>query len=390
MKGRPRILFLSHSASRNGASLLLLQFLQWLRGKVDWDITVLVDGRGPLVADFRAVGRTRVLRDIDSLLGVLPRGWRAALHPRLKAWYTKALLAGRRFDLIYANTVAAWPHVRALKGQAPALLWHVHELGYALSIEIPAQRARELFREATAFVAVSQPVRDTLARDYDVPPQKVNLVHGFVPLPDLTSEQRATRRRRVHEALGWPHGTFVVGGCGSMGWRKGTDLFLQIAKRVVAAGGYDRVRFLWVGGSSGGKDALEFDHDRRALGLDGRCARVAAATDVLDYYCAMDVFALTSREDPFPLVMLEAGANGVPVVCFAGSGGGPEFVESDAGLVAPCHDVAAFANHLCKLHDEPDLRDALGARALDKVRANYRTEVQAPKLSTTIERYLNE
>lgn len=148
------------------------------------------------------------------------------------------------------------------------------------------------------------------------------------------------------------------------------------------------MRFLWVGGNIRGRDALEFEHDRRALGLDGVCARVPAATDVLDYYCAMDVFALTSREDPFPLVMLEAGANGLPVVCFADSGGGPEFVESDAGLIAPCQDVMAFANHLLKLHDEPHLREELGAGALSKVRANYSTEAQAPRLSKTIERYL--
>ncbi|MGH9160194.1 MAG: glycosyltransferase family 4 protein [Vicinamibacteraceae bacterium] len=388
MKGRPSILFLCHSASRNGASLLLLQFLQWLKGRVDWDITILVDGRGPLLEDFRSVGRTHVLRNTDSVFGVLPAGWKTALEPRFKAWYARTLLGGRRFDLIHANTVAVWPQARALKDRAGGLLWHVHELGYALSVEIPRERARQLFRDATAFVAVSHAVRDTLAGEYDVRPELVNLVHGFVPVPDLTPDQRAGRHRRVHEAFGWPDEAFVVGGCGSMGWRKGTDLFLQIAKRVVAAGADDRVRFLWVGGSARGKDALEFEHDRRALGLEGRCARVPAATDVLDYYCAMDVFALTSREDPFPLVMLEAGANRLPVVCFADSGGGPEFVESDAGLVVPCQDVAAFANCLLKLRDDPSLREALGAAALSKVRANYSVEAQAPKLSKTIERYL--
>ena len=53
MAAKPRILFLCHSASRNGATVLWLHFLQWLRPKVDWDIEALVEGSGPLLNDFR-------------------------------------------------------------------------------------------------------------------------------------------------------------------------------------------------------------------------------------------------------------------------------------------------------------------------------------------------
>jgi glycosyltransferase involved in cell wall biosynthesis len=302
----------------------------------------------------------------------------------------QALLGGRRFDLIYANTVATWPHVGALRKKSRLLLWHIHELNYALRLEIPDERAHDLFPKATAFVAVSKAVRDTLAREYEVPVEKVALIHGFVSLPDLTPAEKVVRRQRINEALGWPSDAFVVGGCGSMGWRKGTDLFLEIARRVTSGRGHDRVRFLWVGGGVRDKEVLEFEHDLNALGLKDCCVRIPTAPDVLDYYCAMDVFALTSREDPFPLVMLEAGANGLPTVCFADSGGAPEFVESDAGLIAPCQDVAAFADHILKLHDEPNLRALLGTRALAKVRTHYSAAVQAPKLSKAIEGHLFE
>ena len=35
---------------------------------------------------------------------------------------------------------------------------------------------------------------------------------------------------------------------------------------------------------------------------------------------------MTSREDPFPLVNLEMGLNGSPVLCFGGTGGSEEIV----------------------------------------------------------------
>jgi glycosyltransferase involved in cell wall biosynthesis len=102
----------------------------------------------------------------------------------------------------------------------------------------------------------------------------------------------------------------------------------------------------------------------------------------------MDVLAVTSREDPFPLVMLEAGSHGIPIVCFADSGGVPEFVGEDAGLIAPYLDVTTFAAHLGRLLDAPDLRERLGAAALAKVRTHYSVEIQAPKLMKIIEKCL--
>ena len=42
-KRRRSILFLSHSASRNGASILLLHLLQWLHANADFELDVLFD-----------------------------------------------------------------------------------------------------------------------------------------------------------------------------------------------------------------------------------------------------------------------------------------------------------------------------------------------------------
>jgi glycosyltransferase involved in cell wall biosynthesis len=385
MKTKPRILFLMHSASQNGATILLLHLLRWLKGRVDWEIEVLVHGSGPLLDEIRSVAPTTVWRSPASLLPAFLRQRMSGLQSRLEIQCLKALLAGRRFDLIYANTVAVWPLVKALSNRAPALLWHIHELVYALRLTIGDQRVRELFHATSRFVAVSNSVRDALSCEFNIRDDVMDLVQGFVPIINLDAEEQRSRRERVRKGLGWPADVFVVGGCGTLGWRKGTDLFVQIARAVSNTKGYEKARFLWVGGGAEDKEALEFTHDLRTLGLQERCCRVPTTADVLDYYSAMDVLALTSREDPFPLVMLEAGSRSVPVVCFANSGGATEFVGEDAGLIAPYLDVAAFAEHLMRLQGTPRLRERLGAAAAVKVRTNNSIAVQAPKLLKIIE-----
>jgi glycosyltransferase involved in cell wall biosynthesis len=382
-----RILFLCHSASLNGATILLLHLVRWLKTKVDWEIEVLVNGRGPLLDEFKSTCRTTVWRSPVSLLNVLPKNWQISLQAYqkpLEALYMKALLSGRRYDLIYANTGATWQQVSILSKDTPALLWHIHELEYGLRLSVGEERINHVFKDIAKFVAVSNSVRDTLSREFNVPADRIDLVHGFVPLPDIASEEHQLRRQKIRIEQGWPQDTFVVGGCGNLGWRKGTDLFLQIAHIVSRTNGYEKVRFLWVGGGQD-KESLEFDHDVRALGLNEHCHRITATKEISDYYCAMDIFALTSREDPFPLVMLEAGAYNVPTVCFADSGGGSEFIGDDADLVAPYLDVITFAAHIMKLYDKPDLRAQFGKSALEKVQTSYTIECQGPKLLQSIE-----
>jgi len=386
---KPRILFVSHSASRNGASLLLLHLLRWLRDHVDYELEVLMSGTGELLEDFRGLCKTRVWRDPAATLEGWPRRWKKRLQPDIASQCLSWWMAGRKYDLVYLNTAATHPYVSVLARHAGSVLWHIHELGYALRLAMGEQSVEAALRNAGRFISVSRSVTSTLVEEFRIPADRVDLVHGFVPFPDQTPAEVASIRRRIRRQLGWSDEAFVVGGCGSLGWRKGTDIFLQIAHRLCGMQGNDATRFLWVGGEAGGNESLQFQHDVRAFGLAGRCTMISNTANAVDYYHAMDVFALTSREDPFPLVMLEAGARGLPVVCFDRSGGALEFVGHDAGLIADYLDVDTFAAHLVALSKSPKLRRQLGIAAAQKVKVNHVVSTQGPKVAESINRCLS-
>jgi hypothetical protein len=65
--------------------------------------------------------------------------------------------------------------------------------------------------------------------------------------------------------------------------------------------------------------------------------------DTDDYYAGADVYALTSREDPFPSVVLESLAVGLPVVAFAGTGGAEQILSRGCGVLVPQVKAHAFA-----------------------------------------------
>jgi glycosyltransferase involved in cell wall biosynthesis len=100
------------------------------------------------------------------------------------------------------------------------------------------------------------------------------------------------------------------------------------------------------------------------------------------YLKCMDVMILPSRTTPkwkeqFGHVLVEAMASGVPVV---GSNSGAIMdVIGDAGLIYPEGDTSALCEHLSCLLAEPERRQSLSRKGIQRVAAHYTDEVVAEK-----------
>jgi hypothetical protein len=81
-----------------------------------------------------------------------------------------------------------------------------------------------------------------------------------------------------------------------------------------------------------------------AAAATGRFHLPGFQQDVAEWLSAADLFALTSREDPYPSAVLEALAAGLRVVAFEDSGGIPDLLAAQhAGEAVPMADVEAMA-----------------------------------------------
>ncbi len=110
---------------------------------------------------------------------------------------------------------------------------------------------------------------------------------------------------------------YLILGAGFAHIRKGFDLFLQLARKVLAQRA--DVHFVWVGDiQSVLKTYLAPEMAQAAA--TGRFHHIPFTERVAPYFSAADVLALTSREDPFPTVVMEALACGVPCVAFDETG----------------------------------------------------------------------
>ena len=361
MSSGPLTLFVSHDAWRNGAQLFLLNLVRWVKANTDLPFEIACKGSGPLVEDFRAVAPTRVHQDDPAAAADL-----------------RARIAAGEFGLVYANTMACGDFLELLQPACPVVA-HVHELEQMIQL-VGVDIFERTRAWADTIIAVSAAVRDNLAGTHGVPSHQLELIHECIPIREDEAARVKAGAAGLRAALGLPADAFVVGGSGTTDWRKGPDLFVQLARQVLARGTARPAYFVWVGGDGAGREYSQLMHDVERAGLGGRVRFLGSTTTPLDHFAVFDAFALTSREDPYPLVVLEAASLGLPVLCFRGSGGIPEFVDPDCGSVVPYLAVDHMADQVCTLAAHPAIRLAQGRRGAAKVRARHSLAGNAPRI----------
>ena len=111
------------------------------------------------------------------------------------------------------------------------------------------------------------------------------------------------------------------------------------------------------------------------LGLKQRVRFAGFAPNVVRWMRAADGFVLSSRYEGLPMVLLEAGACGVPVVATDVPGTREVVVNGETGWLAPAGDAQKLAKTMMKLmYMPPDAQHAMGERARRYVAEHFSLE----------------
>ncbi|PPD16075.1 MAG: lipopolysaccharide biosynthesis protein [Methylobacterium sp.] len=341
---REKLLLVGHDAFPGGAQHLLLNIGRTLKESFGFDIEFLLLAGGRLEDSYRAVAPLTVA------------GGRQDLADKV-IWFRDQ---GIRHAL--CNTSATGAAAAALKAAGLRVMLLVHEMPRLLQEKQLEAVARNGITHADLVVFPNEVVRGSLLEALGIGPSDRHVIRpqGLYTIFEPDQEEGDALRREL--GLG-PRDHLVVSvGYGDM--RKGFDLFFQTWRRMEAEG--TRVHFAWVGALD--PQLRQWMERELAEGIaTGRFHLPGYRENVVPWLSAADAFLLTSREDPFPTVILEAMAADLPVFAFEGTGGAPELLQQrKVGHVAPYCDVRAMAQRVASvLHAPPD--DDMLARARDMV-----------------------
>lgn len=373
-----KILFVSHDAHKGGAQAVLLNTIKWFAEHTSINIRVLCLEGGVLLPRFQELAETIALSELQDS----PDGDPEELMERLLDF------CSGRPDLIYGNSVAAGKAYAWLSKLNVPILTHVHELERSIN-RYAAGFIADVLAYSTHYVACSEAVRQNLIKTHGVDRSNISVVYASIDKELLEDEAVIKNKKELRSKLGLVAKKTMILGCGlGMPFRKGADLFVQLGE-VLRQHGRSDFHLYWVGGFESNETDPEHgtwtDYQKRLAtsGLSSFVTFLGFKENVKEYYQAADIFVLPSREDPFPLVALEAAKSRLPVVCFADAGGAPDLVGDDAGFIVPFEDVEVMAEKVSLLLDDVDLRTKMGNRAREKFLSHFTVERTTPRLLST-------
>ncbi|WCO66172.1 glycosyltransferase family 4 protein [Iamia majanohamensis] len=365
------LLAVTADATRSGATLLLGSLLRELGrdGAIDPDRTrVLAGSGGGRDPRLLQAGTVRVAVPAAEIAGEAA----ARVHPRARPTGEKVGLAWgllrdlRRDpgppDVVWAHGETALHLVDALPRPArrAPLVAHVQSEGVGLRRALGDRDVARALAPAAVVVASSERVRRHLVHDLGLEPARVTVHLPWVPDLGPEGPPPVTSRRPD----GAPADALVVAACGTLGWRRGADLFLELAGRLPREVAGRPVHLVWVGGAEDGSAAERFAADVRARDLTGRLDVVGEVDDPAPWLAGCDLLVGVGRTEALPTATLEAAARGRPTVGWPASGMGEVLPEDGRQeCLVPDLDGRALAARVVAVLAEPGLRRALGTSA---------------------------
>ncbi|WOD13139.1 glycosyltransferase [Pseudomonas sp. NyZ704] len=195
------------------------------------------------------------------------------------------------------------------------------------------------FRNRLHLLGVSDAVRDDIRNCLpDWPQERIQTLYNRIDVEAVRNAQ--VDRAEARRTLGLAEDAWVVGNVGRLHPDKDQTTLLK--GFALALPDLPEKSLLVIIG----KGRLEASLKRLAgtLRVADKVLFLGQVPDARNTFKAFDVFALTSDHEPFGMVLLEAMAAGVPIIC-SDCGGGPEVVGA-AGELYPLGSAEQLASRL--------------------------------------------
>ena len=349
---------------------------------------------------------TRELHAIDVpyqelKLGVLRRRYQSVPGMALFTWRTLAsawqmarFCRANQVALVHSNSTAVVAGALAARLAGIPHVWHVREI-ITTPERLHRGMAQLLWRLSSRVLTVSSPVREHLLAAQPELAYKTRVVYdGLDPSPFIRVDPDAVAQQRRAWGLGpkdSADGGLLIGMVGRISSWKGQELLVRAAAPVLV--NHPQAHLALVGGNVPGEEWREeaLRDLIRELGIAERVHLEGFRTDVPVVMGSFDVFCLPStRPDPFPGVVLEAMAAGLPVVATAHGGPLEQVVEGETGYLVSPDGPEQMSQALERLAQDGALRRTLGTAGRMRMLARFSTARYVEEVVAVYETLLAE
>jgi len=215
-----RILFISHESSRTGAPLALLYLIQWMNEhypSIKTDVLMLK--QGVIENDFKKINGRLISLEPKNFFTRKINGFLYRIFKKsIIEWITMHLIKYKKYNIIYANTIVSIPKAIELKNKNSnyKVIAHIHELELTIKHFLP--NIDKYIKDIDFYICASRAVQENLIKNWKVDILRSKVVYEFSKTDTFTTDDELPIAK-----------SFTIGASGYASWRKGHDIFIQIA-----------------------------------------------------------------------------------------------------------------------------------------------------------------
>ena len=234
------------------------------------------------------------------------------------------------------------------------------------------------------YIFESEAMRESATRGRGLPHRRTSVVRLGV---DTKTFAPAQKRAYAHRAFGIPRERCLIVYSGHMEPRKGVDVIVRAAVKLIEEHDRRDLHFLFLGNQPG--EADRFDPLYRHSPARDHITFGGYRRDMPAIFGSADIGVIASTGwDSFTLSSVEMASCGLPLIVSALQGLKEAIEDGETGFVFPPGSVADLAARIRQLADRPALRDRLGRNGRERVIRHMSVDAQVEQLTRIVQRFV--
>ncbi len=380
MNKKLKILYVSHSPYYNGAEICLLTLVKNINRNL-FEPIIVFPYSGPLLEEMKNLG-------IKTYIFPLERWIRYKFEKPVKnsdinsrSQKIEKIIEEESIDIVHSNSSVVIEGAIAAKKKNIPHIWHIHEFLKDHPELHPCLPLPLIYKIISTLSEKIVCVSDFTKKQFIpiVDEEKLITIYNGV-------EGNKGYSELLRENLGIANDEIIAVTVGMLTERKGYPNLLESV--VVVKKNGCKVKFLWVGESSK-ETLLIYNAKIKELGIKDSVIYLGFRKDISDILINSDLYICSSVNEAFPLVVLEAMSEGLPVISTNWGGASECVVDKETGFIVPVNDPVKLGEKIIELCTNEEKRKLFGEKGLKHFKKNFNANVYAEKFEKLYMQIIN-
>jgi len=227
-----------------------------------------------------------------------------------------------------------------------------------------------IFDQCDAIVSNSYEIKKFLIEHFYQDSEKISVIANGLDLTSIPSNLNKTVSKNIH-----------LGIIGKDTYEKNINMFIRVALRLISHN--KKCRFHIVGKGLGDNSKIKNIIPKENLSYFKFYGEV---DHIMPIYNNFDIYVSTSNSEGLPNVIMEAMANGIPVVATNVGGTSDLVIHNKTGFLVKPNDINTMVYYCNMLAGDEQLRNSFGKNGKELIRQKYTVNLMVKKTQKLIEK----